>query len=534
MFNSTIVERRKKRVQSEIVAEKTNREKNIHFLYIYLYKNNVSMDPTAIFWVLYSFYLTSFLWNFYLTLRQYIVYRKNETRPTEVNEIISDEDFKKARNYNLDKMHFGFYEIAFGKIITTIILFCNLIPWLWAVCGQFGQVLWPKSGEIVQSVIFILFSSIFETVTELPFSYYETFYVEQKHGFNKEVCSLHCLVAFFKFQTVPFFFMDRSKKLGLSLLITSPIVAAVVWIVHWGGQYFYIYVWAFVSIFIFLMMFIYPEFIAPLFDKYTPLPESELKTKIEDLANQVKFPLKKIYVVEGSKRSSHSNAYMYGFWKNKRIVLYDTLLSEEMNKKLKEVDQKTTDKSEASKNEDKNTEESNLVSTSEGTNQEVDGSEQKNRRVGMADDEIVAVLGHELGHWHDYHSVWLLFFTELNLLILLFVFAFFYRQPGLYLAFGFPASAYQPVLIGILLVSQFVLAPYNEILSVAISFVTRRFEFGADAFAARLGFTSQLCTGLVKLGKDNLSLPINDWLYSACNHSHPPILERIESLKKYK
>lgn len=78
------------------------------------------MDPTAIFWVLYSFYLTSFLWNFYLTLRQYIVYRKNETRPTEVNEIISDEDFKKARNYNLDKMHFGFYEIAFGKIITTV------------------------------------------------------------------------------------------------------------------------------------------------------------------------------------------------------------------------------------------------------------------------------------------------------------------------------------------------------------------------------------------------------------------------------
>lgn len=113
---------------------------------------------------------------------------------------------------------------------------------------------------------------------------------------------------------MPFFFKDRAKKLCLSLLISSPLVAAVVWIVHWGGQYFYIYVWAFVSVFIFvrilflkffelisfqLMMFIYPEFIAPLFDKYTPLPESELKTKIEALANKVEFPLKKLYVVEG-------------------------------------------------------------------------------------------------------------------------------------------------------------------------------------------------------------------------------------------
>uniref|UniRef100_A0A1I8B933 CAAX prenyl protease n=1 Tax=Meloidogyne hapla TaxID=6305 RepID=A0A1I8B933_MELHA len=329
------------------------------------------MDPTSIFWFIYSLYLASFLWNFYLTLRQYFFYRKSETRPEEVSEIISKEDFVKARDYNLDKMHFGFYEIAFGKTLATIF----------------------------QSVLFILLSSVFETVVELPFSYYETFYVEQKHGFNKE-----------------------------------------------------------------LMMFIYPEFIAPLFDKYTPLPESELKTKIEALANQVEFPLKKLYVVEGSKRSSHSNAYMYGFWKNKRIVLYDTLLSEEMNKKLKQADQKGTEtetttesqndtettKPETSKGEtssktpEKTSDgESSLRTTSSATTS--DG--QHKRSLGMADDEIVAVLGHELGHWREYHSMWLLISTE---------------------------------------------------------------------------------------SRDNLSLPINDWLYSACNHSHPPILERIEALKKFK
>uniref|UniRef100_A0A915LJ60 CAAX prenyl protease n=2 Tax=Meloidogyne TaxID=189290 RepID=A0A915LJ60_MELJA len=447
------------------------------------------MDPTAIFWFIYSFYLATFIWNFYLTLRQYNVYRKTETRPEKVSGIISNEDFVKARNYNLDKMHFGFYEIAFGKTLSTVILFCNLIPWLWSICGRYGQVIWPRSGEIFQSVLFIVSSSIFETVIELPFSYYETFYVEQKHGFNKE-----------------------------------------------------------------LMMFIYPEFIAPLFDKYTPLPESELKTKIEALANKVEFPLKKLYVVEGSKRSSHSNAYMYGFWKNKRIVLYDTLLSEEMNKRMKQDDQKKTEMKTTPKNE-KDTEVTNSETAEGETNSTSDntlegeptsktteekvpatgtGDEQPKRSLGMADDEIVAVLGHELGHWREYHSMWLLISTELNMLTLLFVFGFLYREPNLYLAFGFPLSAQQPALIGILLVSQYVFAPYNELMSVIMSFMTRRFEFGADAFAARLGFVSQLSTGLVKLGKDNLSLPINDWLYSACNHSHPPILERLEALKKFK
>uniref|UniRef100_A0A914MQE7 CAAX prenyl protease 1 N-terminal domain-containing protein n=1 Tax=Meloidogyne incognita TaxID=6306 RepID=A0A914MQE7_MELIC len=117
------------------------------------------MDPTAIFWFIYSFYLATFIWNFYLTLRQYNVYRKTETRPKKVSGIISNEDFVKARNYNLDKMHFGFYEIAFGKTLSTIILFCNLIPWLWSICGRYGQIIWPRSGEIFQSVHFIVFSS---------------------------------------------------------------------------------------------------------------------------------------------------------------------------------------------------------------------------------------------------------------------------------------------------------------------------------------------------------------------------------------
>ena len=107
-----------------------------------------------------------------------------------------------------------------------------------------------------------------------------------------------------------------------------PLVAAIIKIVYWGGDFFFLYLWAFVVGFTLFMMILYPEFIAPLFDKYTPLPEGELRTEIEKLAASIEFPLYKLFVVEGSKRSSHSNAYFYGFFKFKRIVLFDTLLEE--------------------------------------------------------------------------------------------------------------------------------------------------------------------------------------------------------------
>jgi len=265
------------------------------------------------------------------------------------------------------------------------------------------------------------------------------------------------------------------------------------------------------------MMTIYPEFIAPLFDKYTPLPESELKTKIEALASKVEFPLKKLYVVQGSKRSSHSNAYMYGFWNNKRIVLYDTLLSPELNKQLQKIldeEKKESDKVAPETDED-NTKEK---------------EDEQKKKLGMSDDEVVAVLGHELGHWKLWHTVGNLVISEANALLLLAVFAYFYRQETLYAAFGFSS---QPIVIGLLLVFQFVTAPYNELVAVGMSFISRWAEFSADRFSAELGYSNLMCSALIKLGKDNLSLPIDDPLYSMANHSHPPIPERIAALKKY-
>ncbi|VDN36923.1 unnamed protein product [Gongylonema pulchrum] len=173
-----------------------------------------------------------------------------------------------------------------------------------------------------------------------------------------------------------FFLKDKIKKTFVSLVIMVPIVAVVVYIVEAGGPYFFFY----------LLMTVYPEFIAPLFDKYVPLPESELKQKIEKLAASVNFPLKKLLVVHGSKRSAHSNAYMYGFWKNKRIVLFDTLLSEELNAKLRESETEEEKKERETK-------------------EKKEEEEEKKRKLGMQDEEVVAVLGHELGHWALWHTV---------------------------------------------------------------------------------------------------------------------------------
>uniref|UniRef100_A0A183BK91 Ste24 endopeptidase n=1 Tax=Globodera pallida TaxID=36090 RepID=A0A183BK91_GLOPA len=500
------------------------------------------MEPDTIFWSLYAFYLCSSAWDVYLSVRQFALYRRTTARPASVEAIISESDFDKARAYQLDKMHFAFITDAFNFVLYSIVFLCTLYPSIWTFCSGIALWVWPGSGEIWHSVVFVLLCSIAETAISLPFSYYSTFYIEQRYGFNKE--------------TIPFFFKDRALKLGVSLALSTPVVALLIWIIRHGGENFHIYAWAALSVIIFVMMFIYPEFIAPLFDKYTPLPDSELKRKIEALASQVEFPLAKLYVVENSKRSTHSNAYMYGFWKNKRYCVcgvFDTLLSKEMNELMKQSEEegksehkKAEEKTEneVEHGDDETTNDANNLEEKQpllNTDEEKDDgknvtAEEKERRIGMDDDEVVAVLGHELGHWKLCHSMALLAITEFNLLFTLFVFSVFYQQESLFTAFGFPPAEQQqqqPILIGLLLIGQFVMAPYTEFLSLAINVFTRKFEFAADRFSATLGHAPKLCSGLIKLGKDNLSLPIDDWLYSWCNHSHPPTPERMEALKKF-
>eukprot|EP00731_Ephydatia_muelleri_P000012 Em0001g12a len=235
--------------------------------------------------------------------------------PSELKVVLDQQTLIKSASYQLDKSTFSLLHELFGQIVLTGVLFLNALPFAWnlsgSVIGYFGL---GTEYEIIQSLAFMILLTLFSKVVDLPWSVYSTFYLEQKHGFNK--------------QTPAFFIKDQIKMLILNTTLTCVILPGLLYLCHWGGTYFYIYAWLFTLAFSLVLMFIYPDFIAPLFDKYTPIPEGKLKCAIEALAASLNYPLKKVLIVEGSKRSAHSNAYLYGFWKNKRIVLFDTLIQD--------------------------------------------------------------------------------------------------------------------------------------------------------------------------------------------------------------
>ncbi|KAF7247979.1 hypothetical protein EG68_09222 [Paragonimus skrjabini miyazakii] len=248
------------------------------------------------------------------------------------------------------------------------------------------------------------------------------------------------------------------------------------------------------------MMFVYPEYIAPLFDRYERLPDGDLRQKIEALAARIDFPLKKLLVVEGSKRSAHSNAYFYGFGKNKRIVLFDTLIKDF---KFPGKDGNTPD----------------------GACTQNDKAASRGCAV---DEEIVAVLGHELGHWKRGHTIINLLIGQANLLLMFVVFSSLMNIDSIFGSFGFTSTV--PILLRLIVIFQFIFSPYNTVLAFLMTVLSRRLEFQADEFAVNLGYGSFLKSALLVLHKDNLSFPISDWLYSMCNYSHPPILERLAAI----
>jgi STE24 endopeptidase len=296
-------------------------------------------------------------------------------------------------------------------------------------------------------------------VIELPFALYSTFVIEARHGFNK--------------QTIWLFFRDMLMGLGLMVAVGPPIVAAIIIIVQKGGPYLALYLWAFMLVLSLVLMALYPILIAPLFNKFTPLPEGELRGKIEQLASSLKFPLKKLFVIDGSTRSSHSNAYMYGFYNSKRIVLYDTLISQCKN-----------------------------------------------------EDEVVAVIAHELGHWKLSHTTYSFLAMQVLTLLQFGGYTFVRNSSDLFRSFGFTSK---PVLIGLILF-QHTIMPLQHLVSFCLNLVSRAFEFQADAFARKLGYAVPLRAGLIKLQEENLSAMNTDPWYSAYHYSHPPLVERLQAL----
>ncbi|XP_047323648.1 CAAX prenyl protease 1 homolog [Impatiens glandulifera] len=408
-----------------------------------------------------GFMILMYIFESYLDIRQHRAL-KLPTLPKTLEGVISMEKFEKSRAYSLDKSCFHFVHELFTILMDSAILLCAVLPWLWKISADylvyFGL---SAENEITHTLAFLACVTIWSQITDLPFALYSTFVIESRHGFNK--------------QTIWLFLRDMIKGIILSVIIGPPIVAAIIVIVQKGGPYLAIYLWAFMFVLSLVMMTLYPVLIAPLFNKFTPLPEGELRTKIENLAASLKFPLKKLFVVDGSTRSSHSNAYMYGFFKNKRIVLYDTLI------------QQCKD-----------------------------------------EEEVVAVIAHELGHWKLNHTLYSFVAVQILTVLQFGGYTLVRNSKDLFQSFGFDT---QPVLIG-LIIFQHTVIPLQHLVSFGLNLVSRAFEFQADAFAKKLGYASALRAGLVKLQEENLSAMNTDPWYSAYHYSHPPLVERLAAIDK--
>ncbi len=373
--------------------------------------------------------------------------------PEAFSDKIPLEAHHKAADYTQAKVKTGLAELIIGSIFLL----------LWTLGGGL-QLLdsWLRSFElsaIWTGTAFILSVFAIMTILDLPLSIYRTFKLEQSFGFNK--------------MTPKIFIMDMIKNSVVGLLIGTPLLILVLWIMENSGSYWWLYVWATWLSFSVFMMWAYPAFIAPLFNKFRPLEDGELKTRIENLLTRNGFKSQGIHVMDGSTRSAHGNAYFTGLGANKRIVFFDTLIDE------------------------------------------------------LSHDEIEAVLAHELGHFKCNHIKKRISVLGSVFLIGLGILGWLINEPWFYNGLGVEqASTYMALLL-------FVIASpaFTFFLQPLFSFISRQHEFEADDFAASQAQTENLITALVNLYRENANTLTPDPLYSAFHDSHPPAPIRIAHLK---
>ncbi|TBU22859.1 peptidase family M48-domain-containing protein [Dichomitus squalens] len=437
----------------------------------------VATDPFD--WKLYL-QLTSWgvcLFESYLLLRQFPLYSKTEPPPV-LKDHFKEEVFKKSQAYGKDKAKFSLLAGFYKQIVDSIFIHFGMVAWSWKaggwIVGKFG---YGPEYEITQSIAFAFTLFFLSSLPSLPLSIYQTFVLEEKHGFNK--------------MTPQLFVTDLLKSWAVGFVIGAPFLAGFLAIFKWAGSRFVPWLMAFLLVFQMSMVVLYPTVIQPLFNKLSPLPEGDLRSRIEALASKLKFPLKHLYEIDGSKRSSHSNAYFFGLPWSKHIVIFDTLIKQSKS------------------------------------------------------EEVEAVLAHELGHWYYMHPTKLLSVSQLHIFSILALFPAFLRAPPLLRAFDFPPQvAAKPPTIVAFLLYQMLLTPLEAVVGILMNAVSRKFEYEADRFACELQNTlgdskmadmgDRLGRALTALHVENLSTVWVDWLYSAYHHSHPTLTERLRALEGYK
>ena len=373
--------------------------------------------------------------------------------PNSFNKDISLEAHQKAADYTAAKTKLVIAEsIVQAALLLTFTLGTGLqwIDYVW-------RDLMPEH-EMLRGALVILSALIISGIIDAPFDYYKTFVIDAHFGFNK--------------MTRGMFIGDMVKQSILGIALGAPILFAALWLMEGAGEYWWLYLWAVWSVFNLLVLAIYPTFIAPLFNKFTPLKDEALKTRIEALLAKCGFKSQGLFVMDGSARSSHGNAYFTGFGNSKRVVFFDTLL-ERLNA-----------------------------------------------------DEIEAVLAHELGHFKHKHvikRIAMMFSISFLGLALL---GFLKDQNWFFLGLGVNDMSSYMALILFLLISPVFLFVLRPIMAN----YSRKNEFEADAYAAEHSSAKHLEEALVKLYRDNASTLTPDPLHSAFYDSHPPASIRIAKL----
>lgn len=407
-------------------------------------------DFTFIFLLFFALTVAVRLW---LKLR-HIRFVKNHRNavPADFAERIALAEHQKAADYTVDRSKAA----ILNTLIEAALLFAFTLGGGLAALHGF----WSIRLDGLAYGLAMIFSLMFISgLIDLPLSLYNQFVIEARHGFNR--------------MTLGLFFTDLLKQTLLGLAIGTPVIAAVLWLMGAMGQFWWLYVWLFWSVFNLLIMFIYPTWIAPLFNKFSPLEDGEMKSRIEALLARCGFRSSGLFVMDGSKRSSHGNAYFTGFGNNKRIVFFDTLLTR------------------------------------------------------LEPPEVEAVLAHELGHFRKKHVVKRMVIMFAGSLAFLWLLGQLIDAPWFYTGLGVPAQSTVLALILFFLVMPVFTFPLTPLMSQ----LSRRQEFEADAYAAEHAAAGDLVRALVKLYQDNASTLTPDPLHSLFHDSHPPAAQRIAQLQ---
>ena len=373
--------------------------------------------------------------------------------PEEVSAFYDPEHYKRSTAYARTNIRFGFLTstLSFALMFTVLSL------------GWFGRLdIWIRSfqySESVTSLLFFGFLFIGSDLLQIPFQVYDTFVIEERYGFNK---------------TSPrTFITDKLKGYLLALLIGGPLLLLFLWLAGSFGPSFWIYFWVVSGLFTLFMTIFYTSLILPLFNKLKPLDAGELRDALEDFGRRAGFPMKNIYVMDGSKRSSKSNAFFSGLGKRKKIVLFDTLVEKH------------------------------------------------------SVPELVAVLAHEVGHYVKKHVLVSYLIGLLQSGFILFLLSRMLFSPALSEALG----AQQSGLHLNLLAFGILFSPVSQLLGIAANLLSRRNEFEADAYAAKTAGSDAMASALKKLSVDNLSNLYPHPAYVFFHYSHPPLLARLDALK---